>query len=288
MIKIFTDSTSYIPRDLQEQFNIKILSLSVSLDDKEYIEVETSNEEFFAHVDASNEFPKSSQPSVDDVYAAFKTEIDAGNAIVGVFISSKMSGTFQTACMVRDDLLENHPDASITLIDSKSNCMQLGLAALAAAEASADGKKLDEVIDAVEKTIKRTRFIFIPKNLKYLEKGGRIGKAQALLGNALKLIPVLTVTDGVTDTMAKVRTFSKATNKLIALLKEDIEKLGINKLVIAHINALDQAKALLEKVSEITNIEVVISHIGPVIGAHVGPGAIGFIYMTQEEHPLNA
>jgi len=288
MIKVFTDSTSYIPKDLQKKYDIKVLSLSVSLDDKEYIEVETSSEEFFAHVDASSEFPKSSQPSLEDVYDVFKAEIEQNNSIVGVFLSSKMSGTFQTACMVRDDLLEKHPDASITLIDSKSNCMQLGLAVLAAAEACKAGNKLSEVIDAVEATIKRTRFIFIPRNLKYLEKGGRIGKAQALLGNALKLIPILTVKNGETDSMAKVRTFSKATNKLISILKEDIEKLGINKLVITHINALDMAKKLLDKVSEFTNVEVVISSIGPVIGAHVGPGAIGFIYMTQKEHPLNA
>lgn len=288
MIRVFTDSTSYIPKDLQEKYNIKVLSLSVSLDDKEYIEVDTSNEEFFAHVDASSEFPKSSQPSLEAVYDAFKTELDNGNSIVGVFISTKMSGTYQTACMVRDDLLEKYPDASITLIDSKSNCMQLGLAALAAAEAIFEGKKLAAVINAVEETIKRTRFIFIPKNLKYLEKGGRIGKAQALLGNALKLIPILTVKDGETDSMAKVRTFSKATNKLISLLKEDTEKLGVKKLVITHINALDQAKELLDRVSEFINIEVVISHIGPVIGTHVGPGAVGFIYMTQEEHPMNA
>lgn len=288
MIKVFTDSTSYIPKELQRKYNITVLSLSVSLDGREYIETETSNEEFFAHVDASSEFPKSSQPSVEDVYDAFKAVLDAGNTIVGVFLSSKMSGTYQTACMVRDDLLEKHPEASITLIDSKSNCMQLGLAALAAAEASAAGKELEEVVAAVEATIMRTRFIFIPKNLKYLEKGGRIGKAQALLGNALKLIPILTVKDGMTDSMAKVRTFSKATNKLIEILKSDIEALGINKLVISHINALDQAKTLLERVSELTNIEVVISNIGPVIGAHVGPGAIGFIYMTQQEHPMNA
>jgi DegV family protein with EDD domain len=288
MIKVFTDSTSYIPKDLQEKYNIKVISLSVSLDNKEYIEAETSNEEFFAHVEASSEFPKSSQPALEEVYDAFKAEIEKGNSIIGVFISSKMSGTFQTACMVRDDLLGKYPDASITLIDSKSNSMQLGLAALAAAEASSDGKELRDVIDAVENTIKRTRFIFIPKNLKYLEKGGRIGKAQALLGNALKLIPILTVIDGETDSMAKVRTFSKATVKLISILKDDIEKFGVEKLVITHINASEQAKELLDNIKEFVNIDVVISNIGPVIGAHVGPGAVGFIYMTQKEHPMNA
>ena len=195
MIKIFTDSTSYIPKDLQEKYDIHVLTLSVSLDDKEYIEVETDNTEFFAHVDESHNFPKSSQPSVDTVYKVFEAEIKAGNEIVGVFLSSKMSGTFQTANMVKEDLLGKYPDASITLIDSKSNCMQLGLAVLAACEANAEGKDLAGVTYAVHETIKRTRFIFIPKDLRYLEKGGRIGRASAILGNALKLIPILTVLD---------------------------------------------------------------------------------------------
>ena len=287
MIKIFTDSTSYIPKDLQKKYDIKVLSLSVSLDGKEYIEVETSNEEFFEHIASSKEFPKSSQPSLENVYDVFKAELESNNQIVGVFVSSKMSGTFQTACMVRDDLLTKHPKASITLIDSKSNCMQLGLAVLAAAEANADGADLSAVINAVEETMKRTRFIFIPKDLRYLKKGGRIGKSQALLGNALKLIPILTVIDGVTDTMAKVRTFSKATAKLLTILQDDIDKLGIDKLVVAHINALELAEDMIEKLKELTKIDVVISNIGPVIGAHVGPGSFGLIYQTEKEHPLN-
>lgn len=190
--------------------------------------------------------------------------------------------------MVREQLLEKYADARIEIIDSKSNCMQLGLAVLAGAEARETGADIDDIVEAVNQTILRTRFIFIPKDLRYLEKGGRIGKAQALLGNALKLIPLLTVVDGVTDTMAKVRTFSKATAKLISVFVEDVEKLGIDRLVVTHINALDQAEALIEKIKEIVNIDIVISAIGPVIGTHVGPGAIGLIYRTKEIHPLNA
>ena len=287
MIKVFTDSTSYIPKELQEKYNIGILSLSVSLDDREYLEAETDNEEFFDHMSKSSNFPKSSQPSADAVRAAFEEEIKKGNKIVGVFLSSKMSGTFHTVSMVRNQLDLKYPDACIMLIDSKSNSMQLGLAALAAAEASAAGDDIDAVVKAAEETIMRTRFIFIPRNLKYLEKGGRIGRAQALLGNALKLIPILTVIGGETDTMAKVRTFKKATAKLIEILKTDIEKLGIDKLVISHINAKDKAKEILDTLKEFVNIEIVISNIGPVIGAHVGPGAIGLVYRTVEKHPMN-
>ena len=287
MIKIFTDSTSYIPKDLAEKYSINILSLSVSLDGKEYIESETSNEEFFPLMEQSKSFPKSSQPAVNDVYEAFKKETDEGNQILGIFLSSKMSGTFQTACMVKDQIVSETSNASITLIDSRSNSMHLGLVVLSSAEAVLNSGTMEDAVKAAEYAIERTRFIFIPKNLKYLEKGGRIGKAQALLGNALKLIPILTVNHGVTDSMAKVRTFSKATEKLIQILKEDFDKLGIDKIVVTHINALEQAKNLAARIKEFIKLDIIISNIGPVIGSHVGPGAIGIVYKTLEPHPLN-
>ncbi len=180
MIKIFTDSTSYIPDELIKKYSIGVLSLSVSLDGEEYVENQITNEEFFALMEQSREFPKSSQPSVDEVYTAFKQETDQGNEVLGIFLSSKMSGTYSTACMVKDMVQNENPNASIALIDSESNCMQLGLVALAAAEAAFNGETLEQALNASEEAKKRTRFIFVPKNLRYLEKGGRIGKAQAV------------------------------------------------------------------------------------------------------------
>ncbi len=288
MIKIFTDSTSYIPDELIKKYSIGVLSLSVSLDGEEYVENQITNEEFFALMEQSREFPKSSQPSADEVYTAFKQETDQGNEVLGIFLSSKMSGTYSTACMVKDMVQNENPNASIALVDSESNCMQLGLIALAAAEAAFNGETLEQALNAAEEAIKRTRFIFVPKNLRYLEKGGRIGRAQALLGNALKLIPILTVNDGVTDSMAKVRTFTKAVERLLTILKEDIETLGVDKIVVSHINAIDQAKKLAERIKEFISIDVIISSIGPVIGSHVGPGAVGIIYRTLKPHPMNA
>ena len=288
MIKIFTDSTSYIPDELIKKYSIGVLSLSVSLDGEEYVENQITNEEFFALMEQSREFPKSSQPSADEVYTAFKQETDQGNEVLGIFLSSKMSGTYSTACMVKDMVQNENPNASIALVDSESNCMQLGLIALAAAEAAFNGETLEQALNAAEEAKKRTRFIFVPKNLRYLEKGGRIGRAQALLGNALKLIPILTVNDGVTDSMAKVRTFTKAVERLLTILKEDIETLGVDKIVVSHINAIDQAKKLAERIKEFISIDVIISSIGPVIGSHVGPGAVGIIYRTLKPHPMNA
>lgn len=287
MIKIYTDSTSYLQEHLIKDFNISILPLSVFINGENYLETEISNEKFFHLVDICDEFPKSSQPSTGYIEQLFRADVAQGNTIVGVFISSLMSGTFSAVNLVKNMMEEEYPDSKIHLIDSKSNCYQLGLAVLAGAQAAHDGLNVDEVIHAINETILRTRFIFIPYTLHYLEKGGRIGKASALLGNILHLIPILTVIDGETNSMQKVRTYKKAMKKLVAILLKDVEKLGISKIIVTHINAIEQANNLIDEIKKSLDIDVEISHIGPVIGAHVGPGSLGIIYKTKSPHALN-
>lgn len=288
MIKIYTDSTSYIPDELVAKYQITILPLSVTIGGKNYLETKITNEHFFELVDSTPEFPKSSLPATDDMKKAIEADVAAGHTIVGVFISSLMSGTYSAFNLVRSMIIEQYPDANIHLIDSRANCMQLGLAALAGAMAAANGDSIEKTKKAIHETMLRTRFIFVPYTLSYLEKGGRIGKASALLGNALHLIPILTVIDGETTTMTKVRTYKKATAKLVSILAQDIKTLGIKKIIVAHINTLNQAKKVIEQIQQVAKIPVEISHIGPVIGAHVGPGSLGIIYETKKAHPLNS
>lgn len=287
MIKIYTDSTSYIPQHLLDQHRINVFPLSVSLDGKSFVETEISNEDFFAMVRQSDQFPKSSQPSVESMIEHFREDAAAGHSVVAVLISSKMSGTYQTALMARQMVIDDYPDARIEIVDSQSNCMQLGVAVLAGAEAIDAGADMDGVLDAIHATIKRSRFIFIPENLEFLEKGGRIGKANALLGNILSIIPILTVQYGETTSMAKVRTKKRAIGKLIDILMKDIEELGIQKITVHHIDCLDEAKKLIVKLKENVDFLIETCSIGPVIGAHVGPGALGIVYVTDQPHPMN-
>ena len=125
-------------------------------------------------------------------------------------------------------------------------------------------------------------FLFIPENLEYLRKGGRIGGASALIGNLLKIIPILTVEDGKTTVLAKVRTKKKAVFIMLSRMLEDIEKYGLGEIIVHHINCIDEAKQLACTIKEKLKVNVNICDIGPVIGVHVGPGAIAVVYYTQK------
>lgn len=280
-VKIITDSTSYLSEEMIKKYDISVLSLNVTLGDKSIREVDITNDEFYKLMEETKEFPKSSQPSLDEATKVFEKNLANGNDIVGIFISSDMSGTFSSAHLIKEMLLEKYPKRSIELIDSRSNCMQMGLAVLAAAEKAANDGTLEEVVEACEFVKQRSRFLFAPQTLDYLKMGGRIGSAGALFGKVLKIVPILTVEDGKTSVVEKVRTNSKAIEKMLSIFMNDIKEKGLGKVVIHHINCEEEGRKLAEKIEVHINEKVEIMPIGPVIGVHVGPGAIGIAYNTK-------
>lgn len=285
MIKIFTDSTSYLPKKIQEENNITVLPFTISVDGKEYLETEISNENFYSIIKKSGKMAKTTPLQVEDFIKAFEKDLIEGNTIVGVFIGSKMSDTYGNAVIAKNKLLTKYPRANITVIDSQSNSMQEGLAVLAAAETAKSGAWLEDIIKAADNNINHTRFIFMPDTLKYLEIGGRLGKAQALIGSALQIMPILMTQNGEVVPRETVRKKSKAMNKLLEILEEDIEKYGIRKVIINHIDCIDKAQELAKKAEELSRLEVSICDLGPAVGANVGPGAIGIVYETIEALP---
>lgn len=281
-VKILTDSTSYIPEDIKKDLDISIISLNVNFDNESFNELDINNQDFYKKM-KNHGIPKSSQPSLDQLYLAMESIVKEGDELLCIFLSSKMSGTYSSAHLVRDMILERYKEAKIEILDSKSNSMELGFAAIVAARKAQKGEDLSRVKEAAETIIRRSRFLFIPDNLEYLKKGGRIGSASALVGGLLKIIPILTVEDGVTTVLTKIRTKKKAIEEMIKKVFEDKESFGMEEIIVHHINALDEAKDLAFKLKEVFNIEAPICDIGPVIGLHVGPGAIGIVYYTKED-----
>ena len=282
-VKIVTDSTSYISEDLKKKHDISIVSLSVIFENKEFKEILIENESFYGKLDKSLSIPTSSQPSLVEMYNIIENQVRDNNEVVGVFLSSDMSGTYSNACLAKSMILENYPNALIEIIDSRSNCMQLGFAVLTAAIASQQGKSINEVVDIVKDNIKRSRFLFIPDNLEYLKKGGRIGGASALLGTIFQIKPILTVVDGKTELFNKVRTKKRAIQTMIDKFIEDITKHGLGEVMIHHINDVEGALAFAKEVEERIGRKIDIAPIGPVIGTHVGPGALGIVYYTETD-----
>jgi len=281
-VRILTDSTSYIDKQVMQELDINMLSLHVSFQDESMKETEIGNDVFYEMMEEKG-IPISSQPSVGEFYETIEKLIANGDHLLCVFISSDMSGTYANACNVKEMLIEKYPDAKIEIIDSRTNAMQLGFAAIVAARAAKEGKTLDEVKKIVEDNIKRSRFLFIPENFVYLRKGGRIGGAGALIGNMLQIIPILTVEDGKTTVFQKVRTKSKAIAAMLEKTWQDHLNFNLQEVVVHHINCYDQAKDLANKLKEKLNINAGIVDIGPVIGLHVGPGALGIVYYTEKD-----
>lgn len=281
-VKIITDSTSYLSEKLVNDLDINVISLFVTFNDDSIKELEISNTEFYKRMEIEG-IPTSSQPATGELLEAMEEVVKNGDDLVCVFISSVMSGTYQSALMCKDILLEKYPDANIEVIDSKTNSMQLGYITLAGARLAKEGKTLDEVVSAINHTVKASRFIFVPDNLDYLHKGGRIGGAATLFGNALSITPILTVVDGNADQLQTVRTKKRAKRTLIDKMLKDHETSNVLEITVHHINAIDEAQKFLEEVTKEIDVPITISDIGPVIGVHVGPRAIGLAYHTEKE-----
>lgn len=280
-VRLITDSTCYIKKDLINEYDISILSLNVIMNNESYREVDLDNIEFYKEMDKLEEKPTSSQPSMEECIKIFKDIAKNGHDIVAVFISSEMSGTYSTAHLVREIVLEEYPNTKIEIIDSRTNCMQLGYEVLCGARAAKEGKSIEEVVKIVKDVRDKSRFLFVPETLRYLKKGGRIGGASALFGTILKIRPILTVEDGKTSVSDKVRTKKKAVEEIINKVVSECNEKGLGEVIVHHINCPEEGRSIAKRLEEKLNTTVDIQSIGPIIGLHVGPGSVGVAYYTK-------
>jgi len=279
-VQILTDSTSYLSEEIRFALNIRMVSLNLSFGSYSIKETDIDNESFFKMM-AEKGIPTSSQPSVGDIYEEMLQSVKSGDSICCIFLSAEMSGTYSTGLLAKEMVLEKYPNAKIEVIDSRSNCMQLGFPVILAAKAAQAGGTLEQVKEAALENIKKSRFLFIPNSLEYLKKGGRIGGASALIGNLFKIIPILTVENGKTSILLKIRTKKNAVEAMVETMLQNIHEYGLGEVIVQHINNLEEARILAESLEERLNIKVLIADIGPVIGLHVGPGTIALTYYTK-------
>jgi DegV family protein with EDD domain len=273
---VVCDTTAYLPADLIAAEGIETVSLYVAIDGEAEPEAEISDyAAFYERLRASESGATTSQPSVGDFVAVYEPLLAEGREIVSVHISSGISGTFEAAGQARDRLIEEGKGGErIHLFDSRSACGGMGYSVLAAAAAAKAGSDAEAVLARAQQAREELRMWFAIDTLEYLRRGGRIGGARAWIGSALKIKPILTLEEEITP-VERVRTRARSIERLRDYARQRHES-GLDAWVIQHIQDPDAANSLAADCREIFGCEsVYISEIGPVIGAHVGPGLLG-------------
>jgi len=275
MIQIVTDSSAYLPADLVQQHNIHVIPLKVHFGAQTYRdEIDLSHQEFYRMLAEAETLPTTSQPSAGEFFDLYSGLSKDGHEIISIHLSSKLSGTISSAQSAKEML----PEAMISIIDSASTAMGLGLMVLTAARAAAEGKTTAEIVTAVEKMIPAMNVVFVVDTLEYLQKGGRIGGAAALVGTLLKVKPILCLKDGRVEPLDKVRSKRKALARLLEVTEERVGPGTPMRVAVLHAQVPDEARELEQKVRARFNCaECYFSELGPVLGTHTGPGVVGLV-----------
>ena len=274
-VAVVTDTTHYLPRALVAEHGLHEVSLYVNDGDRHEREADIQDlTAFYQALRTAASLPTTSQPSIGDFLAVYEPLVQAGSDVVSIHISGGISGTVEAARQAAAELAQRVPDARIEVIDSTMGCGALGLVTLAAAAVARAGGDADAVTARAAEAIAATRLWFAVDTLEYLHRGGRIGAAQAWLGGALKIKPILTLDHEITP-IERVRTSRRSFERMVDYLRSRHDD-GADGWVVQHIQAPDVAERLIASGRELFGSEpVFVSEIGPVIGAHVGPGLVG-------------
>ncbi|HEV2814137.1 MAG TPA: DegV family protein [Solirubrobacteraceae bacterium] len=270
-----TDTTQYLPADVVARHDLHLVSLYVRFGDE--LERESDMGDFQAFYDrlrSASELPTTSQPSIGDFVEVFEPLLEAGNDVLSLHISAGISGTYDTALQAKAQLEERGHAGRIEVLDSATTCGGLGFMAMAAASRAKAGGGLSEVAAHARAAREELKVWFAVDTLEYLRRGGRIGAAQAWIGGALKIKPILSIESEITP-VERVRTQGKAFERMVEYMRSRHAD-GADAWIVQHIQAPEQAERLVERGREIFGVEpVTVSEVGPVIGAHVGPGLLG-------------
>jgi DegV family protein with EDD domain len=284
-VAVVTDSTHYMPREVVERHGLHTVSLYVRWGDPPADDREADLpgfDAFYDYLRGARELPTTSQPSVGDFLAVWEPLLEQGFDIVSIHLSGGISGTVRSAEQARDQLVENGLGAEcIEVIDSGSVCAGLGLMAIAAANAAKAGADAAKVAARARELRAELKILFAVETLEFLRRGGRIGGAQAWIGSTLRIKPILAIENEVVP-VERVRTWGRAFERMVAhlsALRED----GSDRFFVQHIQALDQAEKLAQRGEAIYGRPPeFVSEMGPVIGAHAGPGLIGVTALRHE------
>jgi DegV family protein with EDD domain len=281
-IKIMTDSTADLPKQMYEELDIFVIPLYVILNDRDaYKEgIEIDRETFYARMRESKILPKTAQPTPNEFIEHYKRLTEDGSSLISIHISGRMSGAVQAARTAASQL----PDRDITVIDSMQVSACLGMVVEGAARAAKAGRPKETILALIETLKGWSRVYFIVDSLEYLHKGGRIGAAAHLFGNLLNIKPVLDIKDGLIAPVEKIRGKSKALDRIVQLLGAEVQKHGPMRLFLCHADNpgdLDLWRQKLFPIIPYTTCADI--ELGCVVGVHAGPGTMAVFFIPEYE-----
>lgn len=279
-IAVVTDSTSYIPKELREKYPITVVPQVVIWEGQTYEDdVTITPEQFYTRLRTAKVMPSTSQASVVNMHKAFSTLLDQGYDVLGIFVSGKLSGTYQSAVLGREQLTSG--TEKVDFIDSETTTMAMGFMVLAVARAAMDGASLADCKALAEKSRNHVGVYLTVETLEFLHRGGRIGGAQRFLGTALNLKPILAVEGGRVEAVERVRTRGKALDRVVELVAEKCAGKSPVHMATLHADSEADAKVMLDKITPLVNpVESVFAAVSPAVGANAGPGTVGLAWMA--------
>lgn len=275
---VVTDSTAYIPKEIRDKWNIHMISLNVIFGNEAFQEeVDITAEQFYQQV-KEKELPTTSQPPIGQFVELFEQLSKDYDAVISIHLSSGISGTFAGA-VTASTMVEQ---IKVYPFDSEISCMPQGLYAIEAAKMALNGEDADKIMSRLKELKKTARAYFMADDLSHLQRGGRLSSAQAIIGSLLQVKPLLHFENKVIVPFEKIRTRKKAMKRIVDLLGEDAASGEHYQAAVIHANREEEA---LEWKSELEtlypNVEFTISYFGPVIGTHLGEGAMGLGWMKK-------
>src|SRR5262245_9695349 len=279
-VALVTDSTSYIPKEIREKYPITVVPQVVIWEGVSYEDdVTITTDQFYSRLRTAKVMPTTSQVSVINMHKAFNTLLEQGYEVLGMFVSSKLSGTYQSGVLGRDQLTSGRE--KVEIIDSETTAMALGFQVLTVARAALDGASMSECKALAEKSRAYCGVYLTVETLEFLHRGGRIGGAQRFLGTALNLKPILAVEGGRVEPVERVRTRGKALDRVVEIVAEKCVGKSPVRVATLHADSPKDAKYMLDKISPIVDpTETIFAAVSPAVGANAGPGTVGLAYMA--------
>jgi DegV family protein with EDD domain len=277
-VAIITDSTSYIPPELCEKYQVNVAPQILIWGEETFRDgIDIMPEAFYTRLKKASTMPSTSQVTIPYFHTLFEKLLGEGRDILAILVSNKLSGTIDSAIQARQML----PNSPIEIVDSLNTAMALGFQVLLVAKAAQDGANLAECKALAEKAASHTGVCFAVDTLEFLHRGGRIGGGSRFIGTVLNFKPILEVVNGRVEAVERVRTRKKSISRLVEITQERIGERKPVRLSVIHANAPEEAEALRQELREkISADEYLLAPVSPVVGTHAGPGTVGVSYIA--------